>query len=115
MQLDRSVELIREPPQGRTRPAALPVFDKRRAPDSRRSLRRAAYTEIGRNGRVTITRRDTKPGDHVDLMALVDVLAIPNVCGADVMRTSNFALKPVRLTLFEATEAERRPRRRRRP
>ena len=34
------------------------------------------------------------------------MLAVPNVCGADVMRTSNFALKPIRLTVFEATEAE---------
>jgi hypothetical protein len=31
---------------------------------------------------------------------------VPNVCGADVMRTSNFALKPIKLTLFEATEAD---------
>ena len=39
--------------------------------------------------------RSPKPGDHVDLLALMDVLAVPNVCGADVMRTSNFALKPL--------------------
>ena len=64
------------------------------------------YTEISRDGRATITRQDTKPGDHVDLLALVDVLAVPNVCGADVMRTSNFALKPIKLTVFEATEAD---------
>ena len=64
------------------------------------------YTEISRDGRATITRQDTKPGDHVDLLALVDVLAVPNVCGADVMRTSNFALKPIKITVFEATEAD---------
>ena len=63
-------------------------------------------TEVTRDGRATITRQETKPGDHVDLLALVDVLAIPNVCGADVMRTSNFALKPIRLTVFEATDAD---------
>jgi uncharacterized protein len=51
-----------------------------------------------------ITRQNRKPGDHVDLLALVDVLAAPNVCGADVMRTSNFALKPIKLTLFEVTD-----------
>jgi uncharacterized protein len=49
-------------------------------------------------------RQDRKPGDHVDLLALVDVLAAPNVCGAEVMRTSNFALKPIKLTLFEVTD-----------
>ena len=63
-------------------------------------------TEVTLDGRATITRQDTKSGDHVDLLALVDVLAIPNVCGADVMRTSNFALKPIKLTVFEATEAD---------
>jgi len=30
----------------------------------------------------------------------MDVLAVPNVCGADVMKTSNFALKPLKLTVF---------------
>jgi uncharacterized protein len=64
------------------------------------------YTEISRDGRATISRQDTKPGDHVDLLALVDVLAVPNVCGADVMRTSNFALKPIKLTVFQATQAD---------
>jgi len=63
-------------------------------------------TEIGADGRATITRQSSRAGDHVDLLALTDVLAVPNVCGADVMRTSNFSLKPIRLTVFEATEAD---------
>jgi len=63
-------------------------------------------TEVTLDGRATITRQETKAGDHVDFLALVDVLAIPNVCGADVMRTSNFSLKPIRLTVFEATDAD---------
>jgi uncharacterized protein YcgI (DUF1989 family) len=63
-------------------------------------------TEVALDGRATITRQETVAGDHVDLLALVDVLAVPNVCGADVMRTSNFALKPIKLTAFEATEAD---------
>src|SRR5258708_38052505 len=53
-----------------------------------------------------ITRQETKAGDHVDLLALADLLAVPNVCGADVMRTSNFALKPIKLTVFQATDAD---------
>jgi len=63
-------------------------------------------TEIAEDGKATITRQSSKAGDHVDLLALVDVLAVPNVCGADVMRTSNFSLKPIKLTIFEATEAD---------
>jgi uncharacterized protein len=53
-----------------------------------------------------MTRQTTRPGDHVDLLALMDVLAVPNVCGADVMKTSNFALKPLKLTVFAATAAD---------
>lgn len=63
-------------------------------------------TEIGQDGKATITRQSSQAGDHVDLLALCDVLAVPNVCGADVMRTSNFSLKPIRLTVFEASEAD---------
>ena len=63
-------------------------------------------TEIGADGRATITRQSSKRGDYVDLLALADVLAVPNVCGADIMRTSNFSLKPIRLTVFEADQAD---------
>lgn len=63
-------------------------------------------TEVTTEGKAVITRQDTKPGDHVDLLALVDLLAVPNVCGADIMRTSNFALKPIRLTVRQATDEE---------
>jgi uncharacterized protein len=63
-------------------------------------------TGVDQDGRAFMTRQTTKPGDHVDLLALMDVLAVPNVCGADVMRTSNFALKPLKLTVFAATEAD---------
>ena len=63
-------------------------------------------TEMSRMAAPTSRVRTRSAGDHVDLLALVDVLAVPNVCGADVMRTSNFALKPIKLTVFEATEAD---------
>jgi uncharacterized protein len=63
-------------------------------------------TEVNGPHGATMTRQDSKPGDYVDLLALVDVLAVPNVCGSDVMRTSNFALRPLQLTVFEATDAE---------
>jgi uncharacterized protein len=64
-------------------------------------------TEVTSDGSATITRQNSKSGDYVELLALMDVLAVPNVCGADVMRTSNFSLKPIRLTVYEATDGER--------
>lgn len=63
-------------------------------------------TEVQTDGTATITRQASKAGDYIELIALMDVLAVPNVCGADIMRTSNFALKPIRVTIREATEAE---------
>ncbi|MBV8536842.1 MAG: urea carboxylase-associated family protein [Alphaproteobacteria bacterium] len=61
------------------------------------------FTSVGTDGRATVHRQTTKPGDYVDLLTLIDVLAVPNICGSDVMRTSNFSLKPVKLSVFAAT------------
>jgi uncharacterized protein YcgI (DUF1989 family) len=53
--------------------------------------------------RAVIKRLDAKVGDYVELLALIDVLAVPNVCGNDVGRTSNFELKPIKLSVLTAT------------
>lgn len=60
------------------------------------------FTEVQAGGKVLISRQTSRPGDHVELLALFDTLAVPNICGADVMRTSNFFLKPVKVQLFAA-------------
>ncbi|MDM0043128.1 urea carboxylase-associated family protein [Variovorax dokdonensis] len=59
----------------------------------------------GARGR--IERQTSKAGDHVEMLALMDVLAVPNVCGADVMRTSNFSLKPLKVEIYSASERDR--------
>jgi uncharacterized protein YcgI (DUF1989 family) len=62
-------------------------------------------TEIaGERGR--IERQTSQAGDHVEFVALMDVLAVPNVCGADIMRTSNFSLKPLKVEVFSASERD---------
>ncbi|WP_425825823.1 DUF1989 domain-containing protein [Streptomyces fractus] len=58
------------------------------------------------DGRPEILRQRTRPGDHVELLALMDLLVVPNVCGNDIMGTSNYALEPVLAVLSEATQAE---------
>ncbi|MBN9019498.1 MAG: urea carboxylase-associated family protein [Rhizobiales bacterium] len=63
-------------------------------------------TGVDENGRTYITRQASKPGDHVELLALMDVLAVPNICGADVMRTSNFAIRPAKVQIFAASEED---------
>jgi uncharacterized protein YcgI (DUF1989 family) len=50
----------------------------------------------------TIDRPTSKPGDHIELLALMDVLAVPNACGSDVHKTSNYSISPVRVVVMEA-------------
>lgn len=57
-------------------------------------------TGIDAEGRPYIAPNRAGPDDFVDILAQIDVLAVPNVCGADVMVTSNFALKPLLVQVF---------------
>ncbi|HEY4066625.1 MAG TPA: urea carboxylase-associated family protein [Burkholderiaceae bacterium] len=59
-------------------------------------------TEV-KGDRGVVRRQHSKAGDFIEFLALMDVLAVPNVCGSDVMRTSNFALKPVKLEVYGAS------------
>lgn len=67
------------------------------------SLNFFMHTGVDPSGRPFIADNLARRGDYVELLALIDVLAVPNVCGADVMATSNFELKPLRLAVYEAT------------
>jgi uncharacterized protein YcgI (DUF1989 family) len=64
------------------------------------------HTGVDAAGRPFIAKNTAKRGDYVELLALMDVLAIPNVCGADVMMTSDFELKPLKLTVFEGVDRD---------
>ena len=49
-------------------------------------------------------------GDYVDLLALMDVLAVPVTCGSgDIGQVSNFSFKPIQVQIFEVTDASKRP------
>jgi uncharacterized protein YcgI (DUF1989 family) len=58
------------------------------------------------DGMPRIHRQAAAPGDHVELLAVMDVLAVPNICGADVMPTSNYAIKPVLVQKLRADRAD---------
>ena len=53
-----------------------------------------------------IHRQSSAPGDHVELLAVMDVLAVPNICGADIMKTSNFSIKPVLVRRYRGSIAD---------
>jgi hypothetical protein len=59
------------------------------------------HTGIDQAGHPYIADNVSKKGDFVEVMALIDVLAVPNVCGSDIQSTSNFELKPLRLVVKE--------------
>jgi uncharacterized protein YcgI (DUF1989 family) len=58
-------------------------------------------------GRLSVERNTSQAGDHVELVAHFDCLVVVSVCGADVFNTSNFSLKPLRLTVRAGTADER--------
>jgi uncharacterized protein YcgI (DUF1989 family) len=64
------------------------------------------HTGIDAIGRPFIAKNTARKGDYVELLALIDVLAVPNVCGADVMMTSDFELKPLKVVVFEAADSD---------
>jgi hypothetical protein len=44
-------------------------------------------------------------GDYVDLLALMDVLAVPIICGSgDLGQISNFGFKPIQVQVFDASD-----------
>ncbi len=50
-------------------------------------------------------RNTGKKGDYVDLLALMDVLAVPLLCGAgDVGRVSSYWFKPMQIQIFECSD-----------
>lgn len=53
-----------------------------------------------------IKRLLARKGDYVELIAQMDVLAVPNVCGADIYSTSNFELKPLLVQVYDGTDEQ---------
>ena len=70
------------------------------------SLNWFVSTGIDTNGNPYLAKNKAKKGDFVELLALIDVLAIPNVCGADVMATNDFEYKPLKVVVSASTEED---------
>jgi len=63
-------------------------------------------TGVREDGGIYVRRQDSKPGDHIEILALFDLLAVPNICGADIMKTSNFSIKPVKVMIYQASSED---------
>ena len=55
--------------------------------------------------RLRFLRNMGPKGDYVDLLALMDVLAVPVTCGSgDIGQLSNFGFKPIQIQVFASSE-----------
>ncbi|MDE0547422.1 urea carboxylase-associated family protein [Microbacterium sp. C7(2022)] len=61
-------------------------------------------TTVNDDGSCSVVHQQTSADDYVELLALMDVLAVPNTCGNDIFRTSNYALRPLDLTVMDAAD-----------
>jgi uncharacterized protein len=72
--------------------------------DTHHSLNLWMDTEWDSTGRWFMTRNSGQPGDHVDLLAVYDLLVAVAICGAgDVSHSSNFWFKPIQIQVFEGS------------
>ena len=65
------------------------------------------HVGVDEDEKLYIKRMLARRGDYVELIAHFDILAVPNVCGADIFSTANFELKPLKLQVLDATADER--------
>lgn len=64
-------------------------------------------TGLDEHGHLIVKRMAAKEGDHLEMIAHFDILAVPIVCGAALWPTSNYELKPLRVSILEATDEEK--------
>jgi len=73
--------------------------------DAHDSLNLWMNTEWDSVGRYFTLRNTGRKADYVDLLATIDTLSVPAICGSgDVGWTSNFSLNPIRVQVFDASD-----------
>lgn len=63
-------------------------------------------TRVNVDGSIEVVHQHTPATAFVEMLAVMDVLAVPNVCGNDIFRTSNYSLRPLDVTVFDAAESD---------
>ncbi|WP_229068457.1 urea carboxylase-associated family protein [Actinoplanes sp. DH11] len=74
--------------------------------DIHESLNLFMHTGTGPGGEAVIRRNRARPGDHIEFVALLDLLVVPNVCGDDVTNCSNFGMRQVAVTIEQGRPAD---------
>lgn len=71
------------------------------------SLNLFMYVDQDENGEPVIQPNYAGPDDYVEFYALIDVLAVVNVCGDDMGVTSNFDLRDLKVLVLEGADEDR--------
>lgn len=64
------------------------------------------YVDADETGATSIVRNRSRKGDYIEFVALMDVLAVSNVCGDDLGQSSNFWLRPLKAEVLHASEED---------
>lgn len=64
---------------------------------------------VGDDGTLYARAVSARRGDRIDFLAELDVLVVVSVCGDDLFGSSQFEIKPIRMTVWEVAEAEADP------
>lgn len=71
-----------------------------KATDVHDSFNLFMYVDADETGATSIVRNKSRKSDYIEFVALMDVLAVPNVCGDDLGKSSNFWLRPLKAVVM---------------
>ncbi|MFC7934605.1 DUF1989 domain-containing protein, partial [Streptomyces cinereoruber] len=60
------------------------------------------YVSVDADGGRSIDRNESHPGDYIEFHALDDIVAVPNVCGDDLGKSSNYFLRHLKAVVLDA-------------
>lgn len=64
------------------------------------------YVTVDADGGRSIDRNESRPGDYIEFLALDDLVAVPNVCGDDLGKSSNYFLRHLKAVVLESVPAD---------
>lgn len=64
-------------------------------------------TGVTPEGRLYFERNVAREGDYIELLAQVDTLAVPIVCGGDLSPTNDYELKSLKVQIFEGGDGDK--------
>ena len=86
-----------------------PEYTFTRPPNCPRKWAHLSFTHsrVSPNGTLEFDRVTASKGDHIDLLAHFDTLAVPVSCGGDMSMFNNFEIKGLKVQIFDGDDADK--------